>query len=74
VAYPSLSLKFLTVRRHHVHLASPQMASKTVVEKAGITKNAFVHTLRHSFPTHLLENGYVIRTIQKLLSHQNLTL
>jgi hypothetical protein len=46
VAYPFLPLKILSVRRHHVHPASPQKAFKTAVEKAGITKNASVHTLR----------------------------
>jgi len=58
-------------RRHHVLESGLQKAVKTAVARAGITKRATVHTLRHSFATHMLENGINIRVLQELLGHAN---
>ena len=59
--------------RHHVHESIVQRAVKEAVFKAGLVKRVSCHTFRHSFATHLLQDGYDIRTIQELMGHKDVS-
>jgi len=71
-AYLSTDPRSSKIRRHHMHPSGLQQAIHRAVKQAKLNKPASVHTLRHSFATHLLESGHDVRTVQQLMGHKDL--
>lgn len=61
------------LRRHRLSEKNLQNAVKAAINRAGVHKAASCHTFRHSFATHLLENGYDIRSVQELFGHKDVS-
>jgi integron integrase len=60
-------------RRHHMYASSLQKAFKRACREVGVDSGAHLHSLRHSFATHLIESGYDIRTVQELMGHRDVS-